>query len=458
MTSLALLYALAVPLLIGVPILVLLGMRWREDRLGFPAWAWLVGCLGLGAVLQAGLEIGLSHRLLCVFPLLLAVLLALLARRRASAPGGGPAGEAGYGYALFVACGALFCLWFALAGMDRPCIEGDEGNIWSLKAKSLLVDFPDMFAATQIYNLHPDYPQLNPLLQVWVYVLTGVPDFVQFENRWPIQICDIALFVATAAALRHRLPPLLAGTLAALVLLEPEFQSLCRTAYADGMVALGLVVGLDAFLRWRDGGSRGYAWLSGLGLAFALWSKNETMLYLASAGIAALLVRLWCAPLRGGWAGRNLVLLVPSAAIIVNTALWNRRFGMKSDLFGANPTGKSMFELMAEQWPDRVPALLSEALQATVTLQHVHVVFALVVLGAVLAPRSTLGGRLGLPTLALVGSFVGLHVVYVGSFLPLRMHLDTSYLRVLFQILPPAIVLLGAIVADVRTRQTSQSA
>ena len=55
-----------------------------------------------------------------------------------------------------------------------------------------------------------------------------------------------------------------------------------------------------------------------------------------------------------------------------------------------------------------------------------------------------LGRDLAIPTLALIGAYTGLHVVYVGSFLELRMHLDTSYLRVLFQLVPVTLVLLAA--------------
>ena len=34
----------------------------------------------------------------------------------------------GRGFAAFVVAGVRLCLRFAAAGMDRPCIEGDEGN------------------------------------------------------------------------------------------------------------------------------------------------------------------------------------------------------------------------------------------------------------------------------------------------------------------------------------------
>lgn len=442
------LVALAMPALLGVMLLRALGLRWRDDLVACPAWAWLLGCLGLGACVQAALVLRVPPAWWWILPTLLVAGSALVAARR-TAPVAAPAPRVGGGYAWFVLGGAAFCLLFVAAGMDRPCIEGDEGNIWSLKAKSLLVDWPAHFAAAQVHNLHPDYPQLNPLLQAWVHSLSGAPDFTHFDNRWLVQLCDVALFVAVAGALRRRLPALPAAALASLLLLEPEFQGLCRTAYADGMLALGLVVGVDAFLRWRDSGDRRFGWLAGLGLAFALWSKNETMLYLGCAGLAALLTRAWLLPLRGSWSLGNVRLFLPAALVIAFTTIWNACFGLKSDLLGSNPTGKSMFTLMAEQWQQRVPAMLAEGAGVVVSMSHAGVVFGLLLLGVVCAPRHALGRRLAMPVLALLGALLGIHVVYVGSFLPLRMHLDTSYTRVLFQLLPAALVLLAALASGV---------
>jgi hypothetical protein len=443
-----------VPAVLGGFSLRAIGLRRGDVGIAWPAWAWLLGCLLLGVCVQLGLELHLPPAWLWAIPLVSVVALSGAVRRRQTAAGGVAEGPAireprDRGLVAFVLAGAAFCVFLAIAGMNRPCIEGDEGNIWSLKAKSLLVDWPDSFAATQVYNLHPDYPQLNPLLQAWTYAMTGVPDFVQFENRLLVQLCAVALFVAVAAALRRRLPALPAALLASLLLFEPEFLSLCRTAYADGMLALGLVVATDAFLRWRADGDRRYGWIAGFALAFALWSKNETMLYVGCAAAAAMITRAWVPPERGGWSTRNFVLLLPACAVVLNTAIWNRRFGMKSDLLGANPTGKSMFTLMAEQWQERVPAMFWEALHGMVSLSHAHVVFALAMCALLLAPRHALGRNLALPLLALLGAFAGIHVVYVGSFLPLRFHLDTSYTRVTFQLLPAMLVVIAAIVSEV---------
>jgi len=441
------------PLGLGVLLFRGLGLR-CVDAVAYWAWIWIAGCLAFGAAMQVGIELGAPRVTAWVVGSAgLLYLISLVFRRRKREPRlrSPEASPVGSWFGAFVWLGAVWCLWFAIAGADRPCIEGDEGNIWSLKAKSLLCDWPDLFASAQVYNLHPDYPQLNPLLQAWTYCLSSellfLP-FPQFANRCLVQGCDVALFLAVAGALRHRLPALPAAVLSSLLLLEPEFHGLLRTAYADGMVALGLVVAVDGYLRYRERNDRRYAWLAGLGLAFALWSKNETMLYLAAALPAAVIARLFARE-RQPLAPRAFLPLLPALAVIANHTVWNWRFGMKSDLLGANPTGKSMFTLMAEQWTERVPAMAAEAVRVAASLQHAHVVFVLLVLGMFLVPRLALRGPAALPLLALPIGWIGIHVVYVGSFLPLRFHLDTSYARVTFQLVPAAIVLLGALASDV---------
>jgi hypothetical protein len=415
------------------------------------AAVWLLGCLGLGVLAQGALELHLPASVWWLLPFAAAVLLGWLTRRQAgtaptaaSAPPPPPRW-----WPAFVAAGGLVVVVLAAAALDRPCLEGDEGNIWSLKAKSLLVDWPERFAAAQVYNLHPDYPQLDPLLQAWSYAVLGGVDQTLVANRWLVQGAALALWLLLCAALRRHLPAWAAAGLAAWLLGEPVFHELCRTAYADGMVALGLLAALHGWLQFRSTGDRPMLRFAACGLAFALASKNEPLLYVGCLGFAAALLRPW-APPRSAMAPRaGLRFWLPSLLVVAITMLWNRRHGLHSDLLGHNPTGKSMFVLLAEQWRERVPALLGEAWSAVRSPHHAHAVFGLLVLVAGVRMPGVVRSPLALPTVALLGSWVGLHVVYIGSFLPLRFHLDTSYLRVTFQLLPAALLLLAAHLAVV---------
>src|SRR5262249_6598009 len=157
-----------------------------------------------------------------------------------------------------------------------------------------------------------------PLLQAWVYSQCGAVE--QFLNRVPIQLCTLSLWLATCAAVRRLLPPWLGALLLLPLLLDAEFRSACRTAYAGGIVALRLVLALDGWLRCGalPRGAPAAAPMRALlacGLAFALWSKNEAALYVAAAiAAAALTARL---PRARRWPGA--IWLLP---LLVVAAQW----------------------------------------------------------------------------------------------------------------------------------------
>jgi hypothetical protein len=445
-----LLFALGAPLLLGCTALRAIGLRCRDDRLGYFAWAWLAGCFVLALLLYGCLQLHIEPAFWWSAPVFGGLALALVAFRRGNRrepePVAAPSPRGGALFLAVAAAGSVLIGVHALAGASRPCLEADEGNIWSLKAKSLLFDWaqPEVFASAQRLNLHPDYPLQNPLLQAWVSALHG--DVVHFENRFLIQLCALALWLAFCAALRVRIGGVLASLLAMLLLLCDDLRSQCRLAYADAMVAAGLVVAFDAFLRWRSTGRSAWKWLAALGLALALWSKNEAVMYALAAAAAAGLTRPFVRPLVGGLRPRNLIALALPVGVVALQLEFNRRFGLQSDLMGANPTGKSMFVLLQEQWGERLPVVLGRMVETVLSLRLAQGAFLCLLVLPVLLPRVAWGRELALPTLGLLLAFVGVHVVYLGSFLPLQFHLDTSYERVLFQLLPAVLVWFAAVV------------
>ncbi len=449
MSLLQVCWALCAPALLGVLLLQAIGLRCRDDRLSFVAWVWPAGALAHAVVLFAYLWLSVEPDLWWTAPLLAALLVVLV---RVSV--GGRAAEAEVAarlprrHRVFLGLGVLFCLLQFAAGTARPSVEGDEGNIWAMKAKSLIVDYyppggAATFAEAQQWNLHPDYPQLNPLLQAWMHATAG--GVVQFENRLPVQFAALALWLALCAALYRRLPGWLAAGLSCVVLFSPEFQACCRTAYADALVALGLVLALDGWLRFRSEPSVKWAWLSAIGWTVALWSKNEAALYLACAclatGLAVVTRRDRCGRPTAATAA---VALLP-IGVLLGQWLFNRRFGLHNDLLGNNPFGKSMSQLFVEQWRDRAPVVAREALALVMTPGREFAVLAVVLLSPVLFWSTAVGRPLAVPTLALAGSFLGLHLVYVGSHLDLGHHLLTSQSRVVFQLVPVGLVWLAAL-------------
>lgn len=451
------LWLVAVPIVLGAFALRALGVRYDDDRLGFVAWTIPSGALVLGLSLWAYVALGIEPWLWGTAPLFSGLLLALIgSRHRQSMASLEPRPRGGRGFVALAVIGSLWCVLQFVARAAFPSVEGDEGNIWSIKAKSLIVDwYGGDFAAAQVWNLHPDYPLLNPLLQAWTYSQQG--ELLQFENRLLIHLCVLGLWLAVCAALRRRVGGWLAGLLALTVLLAPRFYWLCRPSFADGMVALGAVLALDGWLRYRDTGHAPWLRLSALGAAFALWSKNEAALYAATVGIAALLaVAAGRARLRPPSATAAGALLIP-LSIVAAQVLWNRQFALRNDLFGENPTGKSLVTLFLEQFDERATVVGWRLLELMFDVMGEFGVLLVLFLAPLLWPRAALGKQLFVPTLALIGSCVGLHLVYVGSHLDLERHMDTSHRRVIYQLVPVTLVWFSALIAQLTAPQSRLS-
>ncbi|MCY2955923.1 MAG: hypothetical protein NT107_02680 [Planctomycetota bacterium] len=446
--NLLLLWVLLVPLVLGGLLLRACGLRIRDDRLGFFSWSWPTGCLVLGVSLLTYIVFGIEPWLWWTAPVFALIATGLLASRRVREALPGelrvPRPRLHAGFVLFTFLLACFCLLHITAGAARPIVEGDEGNIWSLKAKSLVLDYYlGDFALAQHWNLHPDYPLLNPLLQAWVHSQFG--QIEHFAARFLVQGCVLSMLLATAAALRARLSALRAGCLLLLLPFAPAFEQALLTASADGMLALGLVMIVDGFLRWRAEGRSAWLWLAAIGAAFAAWSKNEAALYLLAAAAAVVLQFVVCrSPSRGKWLHVAGCALLP-AAVIALQVCWNRHFDLKSDLFGANPTGKSMPELLLSQFAERAPQLAMRALDTMLFSDAPHAIFLVLLAAPLLWPRMVFRRDIFAVWFGLLLSLLCLHLIWIGSFLPLQFHLDTSYLRVLFQMVPAALVWFAAL-------------
>jgi hypothetical protein len=431
------LWAVLAPWLLGIPVVRALGLRPRDDAVAFLGWSFCSGALALGVLLFLALLLGVPTRWFWVLPFTGLLLLPLL--RGEPGPAGGT-GCASLGWLLGVGAVVALAGLRVLAGSARPCIESDEGNIWSLKAKTLFTGLGADFGPLQVFNLHPDYPLLDPLLQTWVYALHG--GIVHFENRWPVMCFVPALLLIAAAALRRQLPPLPAFLVLLLLWTCADLQMVALTAYADGMLACGLLLALDGWLRWRAGDGAAHRRLGALGVAIAAWSKNEAAMYLGALAVAAAAVALWQRRVRPAallpWLG-------PALAVWAVQWGFNAHFGLHNDLLGHNPTGKGMAALFLEQFADRAMPILVRAGHEVIAPGSVQGAILLLVPLALLwswrrAPA------LRVPGLALLLALLGVHLVYIGSFLGLKFHMDTSYTRVLFQLLPAALLWLAALV------------
>jgi len=82
--------------------------------------------------------------------------------------------------------------------------------------------------------------------------------------------------------------------------------------------------------------------------------------------------------------------------------------------------------------------------------KRLHFALALPLLTLLFLRRAALSRALFAPTLMLFGAVVALHLIYIGSYLVLSFHLATSQLRVMFQLVPSALVWAAATARVVR--------
>jgi hypothetical protein len=475
---LALVGSLLFPLLAGVALVRAAGVRFRDDRLAFFGWAWLAGTLALTLLLFGWSWFGLPMPGLAT-SVLLAVTAAgaeWIARRgargaapaatsTAAAPAPAPVGP--LERVLFVAALA-FALLVTLdrvvsANASIICL-GDESAIWAAKARvfwfggGMTEDFRRILFEQRV--AHRDYPPMNPLLQWWTWLAAG--RMTAFENRFPIQCFAPALILVAAGALRRFLRPGLAAALLLLVVLNQGTAISTWSALSCGIVAFGMLVAADGWLRFDESGRpRDFA-LFAAGLAAALWAKNEGAMLAALFGgaiaVAACVskgTRARLAALRGAWAW----LVLPLACEAAHRA-FNFRYGLTNDLVGTPGEGflqhlaarmdfaslRTLATWFAESLI--VPSTLGDRFAAPESLwfapsdQNLLLLAALLV--AVVDPRGAFRSGRGVVFATLALALAGFAVVYLGTQYDLVWHLDLSVGRVLFDVAPAAAVALAS--------------
>jgi hypothetical protein len=445
-----LLLLVGTPAALGACAATLLGLRARQDALAFAAWSWLLGALLVAALLFAALVAGLPLAALrWVPPLALGVLLPWCWRtRRRRGPVAGPERGPGRTLLLVVTAGCLLLTCDRILRADEIVVSfGDEGTMWSVKAKALwlsggltpefaaLVAAPDPLAHKAMRE-HADYPLQNPLLQLWSFACAGGVTHVQ--NRLVVQVFALALVLLLASAARRVAPAGGAAAAMALVALSGDFQEACGTATADILVALGLLASLDAWSRWRASGERRFLALFAACLASLAWSKNEGAMLALVAGAACLAT--------AGAPGRSrraqALALLPAVAVLVAQALFNAAFDLHSDLFAVTADGGFLARVGA-QAAAHLPVIGRYVLDdAVLDVRSGNLVPAMLLLALAFFPVR-LPARAPAATAALLVGASAYLLVYLGTPRLIEWHLRYSLHRVLLQLAPLAVVWLA---------------
>ncbi len=452
----------APPLILGVGLLRALGVRFRDDRLAYLGWLYVAGVTAFSTLMLAFLLIGapLHRGALGATALVLGFAAALAARwfdgapvaSQAERPLRGAGGTRLTRIALHAAWITALVVTFVRidAAAAVPIHAGDEAQIWAARAKVLFTvgALDERYAAAlrsvPPFVFHADYPWANPLLQVWVFL--GADQITHFANRLPSQLAMAALVLVLAAgAGRMRAYVTGAAVLLAVVATTPA-ADLTRHAFADGAIALAVLVVTDAWLRERDGDRRA-TWLLALGLAFAVCHKNEGLLVVA----LVVTVRAAMALVRTRRDGASA--LVPSAAWllpVVAAALQRvaaARFELRNDVFAEGDGIAARLVDGLERAPTVLHYLATNVLAEPSAQRWLVAALAVCV---VVMPRHLAGLRILAPATLPLGLMAGYALVFVATPRPLAWHLDTAAVRISFHAVPAAALLLCAVVVGRR--------
>ncbi len=229
----------------------------------------------------------------------------LVLRRRKDPPAAAPLAAAfpwnwALGAALLLAS-VLFLATFGDTVRTNPQGDWDAWAIWNLRAKFLAggEDTWRHAVSPRLTQTHPGYPLLTSawIARCWALAGGEGSEAVPIVLALVFACSTITLVVAAAAVARS----LAAGLLAGLALVSSiAWQIESSSLYAD--VPLGFymlaTIALATLSTRRESGGK-YASAAGAFAAFAAWTKNEGLVFLAIAG-AVFLVLAWLASRGGG--------------------------------------------------------------------------------------------------------------------------------------------------------------
>lgn len=422
MTSTLLTAALLTAL--GVPIAFALPARSRSWH-GLIAEAYLLGAGVATFVLFALTLAGIAWSRMtfgagCLLVALIAVLAAM--RRRAPRP---KMPQLGLANLVDVVTAALVGGHLLLATAAPP-IESDYLLIWGVKARMFLaaagIDWVYLEAPLNI-PAHTDYPLLLPLLYDAYAMVHG-----SWPEAWagfPTFAFGLAGLIALRSLLADEMPKL-ARAVTTLVLMPVVFSPYIGLAEAPLIVYAS--IGVLYVKRGVAQASRGEIVTGAVFLGLAAWSKNEGLSLIGAVAFGMIVARRF----------RLLPWLFPAVAINIPWWILHRLHGLKVDL-AAGGTIERLAARLSEPLPV-VEALVPRTGMPALFWSGVAVAVAIGI------RRMTADDRFLAVTAAI--QFLIYAGVYFMTPRDLMWHIDTSWARVLRQIMP--LIVLAAILPAFR--------
>lgn len=457
------LWLLGVPMLAGTGLLRLTGLPFRADRLAFAAWAYLVGSLTAAVVLWAWTLFSKPVPATWLWWGLAGVGVVGSVTASRERPAGQPrhprVGGPRFEHALLVVTIAALLIHgldVATARNALPILAGDEGNIWTAKAKVLHVLEDSIGPAFReeagLFVQHPDYPLLNPLLQLSAFEVAG--RLTAVDSRLPIQAVMLALILLAASSLRRHVRPAVAAALLLALFTTDMSRFLAGSAYADHLVMFGVLAAVDAWARYRESLDRTWFRLACLGMVFAILAKNEgSMLCLLAVvvvgglrGFRVLVGPVW----PGGWRDRAWLLFPVAAVGAVQSH--NAALAFRNDLFDPNVEASGLSGRLVAQFDQHVGPVLSftwrEILAAPWTT---HLVFGGLLVGFVviwLVPARRPRAEFLVPALCTLGALAVYQLVFVATPYEIDKHLPAASVRVAMHVAPLSVLAQAMLWAD----------
>jgi hypothetical protein len=451
LSTAAVLLALVAPWLLGAGLLRTCGVGLRRDPLGALGWSYFAGALGMAFLFWAWLLAGMpcGGRWLAAAAIAAGAVLVWLVPERDGAPAPLPRPRENLLLLGVVAALALLTLDRIAIADCFAIVSGDEANIWAAKAKLLVharAFDADLAVEARHSVMQPAYPLLNPLLQIGVYAAAGETTHV--ASRLPMQLAVLAMLPAVAAGLRRHVRPAIAAVLLALLWMHDELRLATRQAIADPLVAAGLVVVLDVWLRWRATADPAWWRLCALALAFLVWTKNEGALLalVLAATIGASRVLGLLAPGRGR---RHLLWLALPGGVLAAHWAFNEWLGFRDVFLDPGFSGSSFLGRLVEQagpWAATVLAHTWEHALAGTSARGL--LLALLALAALFPMRLAASAAL-VPGATVLGALGAYQIVFLATPHGVPFQLDTGGARIVFQLVPAAALALGAALAAV---------
>jgi len=174
---------------------------------------------------------------------------------------------------LLITARVIFSLWTVV---NIPTYDFDAWNNWNLRAKVIYTEGTIPLDPKSPFYLGGgigSYPLNDALFKVWL--LTAAGSFAESYINFPSVIYYILLLGIFYFSLSSKTPRLL--KLLGLYLLSgvPLFYFHSHVAYADLLFSIFLFLTVGSLFYWLSGRGNSFFYISGIALAFSIWTKNE---------------------------------------------------------------------------------------------------------------------------------------------------------------------------------------